>query len=100
MEAKSHFINGHWLAGTGEPFHSTDPSTGTSVWQGRAAGADEIDRAVAAARAALDDWSSRSADQRIEFLNRFAEQLKSRRADLALAISLEAGKPRWEALTE
>jgi succinylglutamic semialdehyde dehydrogenase len=100
MEAKSHFINGQWLAGSGAPFHSTDPSNGRPVWQARAADASEIDRAVMAARGALEDWSSRSVENRIEFLNRFAEQLKAHRNDLAEAISREAGKPKWESLTE
>ena len=100
MEAKSHFIEGHWLAGLGALFHSTDPSTGRPVWQGRVADKSEIDRGVMAARGALEEWSSRSVEDRIEFLNRFAEQLKSHRSDLAEAISREAGKPKWESLTE
>lgn len=100
MEAKSHFINDAWCEGAGEPLASADPSTGSTVWQGRAAGAAEIDEAVAAARAALEGWSATPLETRIEFLSRFAEQLKARRSDLADAISRETGKPRWEALTE
>lgn len=100
MEAKSHFINGQWLAGSGAPFHSTDPSTGRPAWHGMAAAQNEIGRAVSAAHGVLEEWSSRPVEDRIECLNRFAEQLKAHRSDLAEAVSREAGKPKWESLTE
>jgi succinylglutamic semialdehyde dehydrogenase len=59
--------------------------------------AAEIDRAVASARAALPSW----ADQdRLGIINKFAEQLKAHRGEMAEAICREIGKPRWEAGTE
>ena len=100
MAAKSHYIDGHWIDGAGAPFHSSDPATGESVWQGHAAGQSEIDQFVAAAHKALESWSDTPLPQRIFFLQKFAEQLKANRADLAEAISRETGKPRWEALSE
>ena len=100
MEAKSHYIDGHWMSGAGPSFHSTDPATGKPVWQGHAATAPEINQAVSAARSALEKWSARPVDERISFLNRFAEQLKNHRNDVSEAISRETGKPLWEGLTE
>lgn len=100
MAAQAHFLDGRWIAGTGPAFESHDPATREIVWQGGSAGANEIDAAVAAARKASEAWAECTVEQRIEFLKQFADGLKSRRAELAEAISREAGKPRWEALTE
>ena len=52
--SRRHFIAGHWIGGEGEPFHSTDPATGETVWRGSAATEHDVKSAVAAARAALD----------------------------------------------
>ena len=98
--ATPHFIDGQWVAGTGETIVSTDPSTGEVVWAGRAAGEAEIDAAVAAARRAAGDWAAASLDQRFAVLERFAGQLKANRQALAELISREIGKPLWESLTE
>jgi succinylglutamic semialdehyde dehydrogenase len=57
----------------------------------------EVDRAVASARAALSPWAD--AD-RISIINRFAEELKAHRSEIAEAICREIGKPRWESNTE
>jgi len=100
VAAKSHFIDGHWTDGAGAAFESHDPATGQVVWQGWAATGEEIDRAVVAARKASESWADLPLQQRIFFLQQFAEQLKAHRAELAEAISREAGKPRWEALGE
>jgi succinylglutamic semialdehyde dehydrogenase len=94
------YIRGEWHAGGGEPFSSTDPATSAIVWSGLAASAAQVDRAVAAARDALPDWTDTPLESRVERLNAFGEQLKTHRDDLALCISREVGKPRWEALTE
>lgn len=100
MAAQSHFIDGRWAEGSGPAFESHDPVTGDVVWHGAAAGAGEIDRAIAGARNAWETWAELPIEQRIGFLTRFAEGLKSRRAELAEAISREVGKPKWEALSE
>ena len=49
MSNTSHYINGTWTAGEGEPLASTDPATGEATWRGTAATPNEVDRAVAAA---------------------------------------------------
>jgi succinylglutamic semialdehyde dehydrogenase len=100
MAAQSHFIDGRWIEGSGLAFESHDPATGEIVWQGASAAINEIDAAVAAARKASEASAESPIEQRIGFLTRFAEGLKSRRADLAEAISRETGKPRWEAQSE
>ncbi len=118
---QSHLIGETWHEGAGPQFESIDPATRAVIWRGRQAGAGEVDSAVSAARAALKDWSARPMDSRIEIINRFAALLgreKQAAADpsawhpdaadpaaakpinLAHLISLETGKPRWEAIGE
>ncbi len=81
-------------------FSSINPSTGETVWTGRAADAESIDAAVAGARRAFPAWSRTPLAEREHRLLAFAATLESRKAALANAISLEVGKPTWEALTE
>ncbi len=95
-----HFIDGRWLAGTGDELASINPSTGRPAWHGRAATADEVDRAFAAARAAAGLWCGVSTADRIALVEAVAEQFRRRKADIAAAISTETGKPRWEAAAE
>ena len=81
-------------------FSSVNPATGETVWTGSAATAAEVDAAVARARAAFRPWSRTPLAEREALLRAFARGLEARKTDLAAAISLEIGKPRWEALTE
>jgi len=60
----------------------------------------EFDRAVADARAADSTWADTPLQRRAELACLFAEQLQSNKADLALIISEETGKPRWESASE
>jgi succinylglutamic semialdehyde dehydrogenase len=98
--SKGHFIHGRWLRGDGPEFAWTDPATGQTTWQGHAATANEVDRAVAAARAAFEDWAALDFSQRAKFLHAFGEQIKSHHAEFTQIICRETGKPRWEAATE
>jgi succinylglutamic semialdehyde dehydrogenase len=81
-------------------FSSFNPATGEVVWTGTAANRAEIDAAVTRARAAFRPWSQRPYREREAFLRTFARVLETRQPELAEAISLEVGKPRWESLAE
>jgi succinylglutamic semialdehyde dehydrogenase len=81
-------------------FSSINPATGGIVWTGAATTAADLDRAVAAARAAFGPWARRPLEERAACLRAFAAQLAAHQEPLAGAISLEVGKPRWEALAE
>ncbi len=59
-----------------------------------------VDDAVDAARRAQKDWDRRGVQGRLPFLHRFRDALAARRDHLARAISLEMGKPLWEARGE
>jgi succinylglutamic semialdehyde dehydrogenase len=94
------YSNGQWTSAGGAAFRSINPATGDTVWEGAVANRENIDQAISAARAASSSWADLSLDQRIVYCNAFAEQLKTHRAELAEAICLEIGKPRWESLSE
>ncbi|CAE6752778.1 3-succinoylsemialdehyde-pyridine dehydrogenase [Paraburkholderia domus] len=55
----------------------------------------DVDRAVAAARAAFPAWSATSRDERLALLGRLAELYTSRMDDIATAIHQEIGAPLW-----
>ncbi|WP_432720367.1 succinylglutamate-semialdehyde dehydrogenase [Jeongeupia wiesaeckerbachi] len=93
-------INGAWRPGRGEAFVSRNPVSGETVWQGQAASVDEVDAAVAAARAAFPAWRDLDLEERIAVVRVFADMLRDAQAELAALIGRETGKPRWEALTE
>src|SRR4051812_12026663 len=84
-----HLIGPEWVPGAGTPLESHDPATGELLWEGKSATEREVDSAVRKARAALDDWAFRPLADRVRVLEAFAEQLKSRRNDLAETISRE-----------
>ena len=100
MSTRGMFIDGQWREGAGSAFRSIDPGSGDVVWEGASAGAAEIEASVAAARKAWESWAELPIQQRILYLQHFAEQLTGRRAELSEAISRETGKPRWEAGSE
>jgi succinylglutamic semialdehyde dehydrogenase len=100
MKRQALYSGGRWETGRGSAFRSVNPATGETVWEAPSASRAQIDRAIADARAALANWVDIGFENRASFVQRFAEQLKQHRAEVAEAISLEIGKPRWESLTE
>lgn len=95
-----HFIGGQWVAGTGAPFSSIDPSTGQTIWSGNAADAATVDAAVVAAQKAAPGWAALNVAAREKHLGDFAALLVKQTERLAQAISRDVGKPRWEATQE
>jgi succinylglutamic semialdehyde dehydrogenase len=79
---------------------STNPITGTTVWDGDAASADEVTKAVATARAAFHDYALTPLANRIAMMERWGAAITQRKEEIARAISNEIGKPMWEARTE
>jgi succinylglutamic semialdehyde dehydrogenase len=94
------YIDGQWNAASGAAFASRNPSTGATVWSGNAASAEEVDRAVSAARRAFPAWSQTPLEARCEIVKRFAALVGEKKEMLAQAIGRETGKPLWEARTE
>jgi succinylglutamic semialdehyde dehydrogenase len=94
------FVDGAWVEGEGSELRSIDPATGNTVWTGREASRAQVARAVIAARDAFAGWSRVPIEQRVKHLREFGVLVDAHRDELARVISLETGKPTWEALTE
>ena len=90
------FIDGRFVpAASGETFADIDRPRRSTIAQVASGGAEDVDRAVAAARASFDDrrWADRSPADRKRVLLRFAERIREQRDELALLESLDVGKP-------
>lgn len=94
------YIGGNWVEGHGERFSSVSPASGDVVWEGRSPSAEQIGICVRAAEAAFSLWSDLSLEKRAMCLDRFVKAVNAHASDLTRAISIEAGKPLWEARTE
>lgn len=69
-----------------------NPATGALLSRVPASTANDVDRALAAARAAQQDWSAKPAIERAGYLRRIASKLRENVAHLARTITLEQGK--------
>ncbi|NIJ34657.1 succinylglutamate-semialdehyde dehydrogenase [Sphingomonas oligoaromativorans] len=81
-------------------FISTNPSTGETLWEGDAAGPEQVHSVLAKARTAFEGWSVTPLDERIAFVRAFKARLEANAETLASAISQETGKPAWEGKQE
>jgi aldehyde dehydrogenase (NAD+) len=85
-------VGGAWLDGRGPVLSVADPATGEGRVQVRAATAEDVDSAVAAAHEAQLAWAQTPARTRGEILFRAADELDRRREELARGITAEMGK--------
>lgn len=94
-------IGGEWVeAADGGRFDVTDPATGEIVGSVPNAGEEDVRAAIDAAAAAFDDWRSRPALERARILRRAADLIRERKAEIALVMTSEQGKPLAEAVGE
>ncbi|MDX6447982.1 MAG: alpha-ketoglutaric semialdehyde dehydrogenase, partial [Gaiellaceae bacterium] len=92
------FVGGEWTdAATGETFESSSPATGEALGIFPKSGPEDVDRAVAAAKAAYEDWRLVPAPERANVLYRFAALLADEKADLTDLMTREMGKVKAEA---
>ncbi|SDM23753.1 gamma-aminobutyraldehyde dehydrogenase [Streptomyces wuyuanensis] len=88
------YIDGELRPGTSGRNHAiVDPATGEQVLAYDLAGSDDVDAAVAAARAAFPGWAGATPGERSDALHRFASVLAEQAEDFAQAESLQCGKP-------
>ncbi|KQV24861.1 MULTISPECIES: aldehyde dehydrogenase family protein [unclassified Microcella] len=88
------FIDGEFVDGHGAAFATISPSTEKRIAEVACADASDVDRAVAAARRAYDrTWSRMSGGDRGKYLFRIARLVQERARELAVAESLDNGKP-------
>jgi malonate-semialdehyde dehydrogenase (acetylating)/methylmalonate-semialdehyde dehydrogenase len=89
----AHFINGRPAAGTGGRSQAVyNPATGAVSRQVALASVDDVNAAVAAAKAAFPAWADTPPIRRARVLLRFLELLNQHRDTLAAMITAEHGK--------
>ncbi len=88
------YIGGRWMvAGNPEMIDVIDPATEQVAGRAALASADDVDRAVMAARQAFESWSETSSAERAACISRIALLLSERRQEMAELISAEMGAP-------
>ncbi|MEM9131288.1 MAG: aldehyde dehydrogenase family protein [Actinomycetota bacterium] len=88
------YIGGEWVApSTSDRLPVINPATEEPIASIALGGTADVDAAVAAARAAFDDFSTTSVEERVALLNKITELLAARSEDLAATISAEMGAP-------
>jgi len=96
MQREEIFIGGSWAPRTGTvDIEGISPHTGEVISRVPEASAADIDRAVAAARAAFDDgpWSRTSPSERADVLRALGKAIEARGPAFADASTAEVGTP-------
>jgi aminobutyraldehyde dehydrogenase len=89
-----HFIDGSFVAGSSPAQLAViDPTTAEQITEVPDGNAEDVDRAVAAARRAQVEWGRTTPRVRSELLHRIADVIEDNRAQLAALESLNTGKP-------
>jgi len=93
-EVLSNFIDGEQVAAAaGETEPVLNPSTGGELAQAPRSSAEDVDRAVRAARAAFPGWASTTPAQRSRALLAIADLVEEHGAEIARLEAENAGKP-------
>ena len=93
-------INGEWVAArSGKTLAVFDPATGQEIGRVAEAGPEDVDRAVAAARAAFESgpWPEMSPAAREALLWKLSDLIEQHAAELAEIESVNNGKTRFMA---
>lgn len=96
QEYTKFYINGEWVDPI-EPrvLEVENPATEESFATISLGSAADVDKAVAAAKAAFPTFSKTSKEYRADLLDKIVAGLQARSGDLAEAISNEMGAPMW-----
>jgi betaine-aldehyde dehydrogenase len=87
------FYGGAWHRPTGDTAVTVSPSTGQELGSFAVAGAEDVDRAVAAARDGFAQWRRVAPLERARVLREMARRLAARRDELAWIDAIDGGSP-------
>ncbi|WCI07975.1 aldehyde dehydrogenase family protein [Arthrobacter sp. OVS8] len=94
MAPACQFINGTFTPGSGgDSIDVVNPATGETITAVAAGTAEDVNSAVAAARAAQPAWGAMTPREHSEILHQVADRLEANALDLARLESLNTGKP-------
>jgi aldehyde dehydrogenase (NAD+) len=93
---KQFYINGQWVDPlTTDTLAVINPATEQPIETIAMGGADDVDAAVAAAKAAFETYSLTTKDERLALLDSIIAVYGARMEELADVISQEVGAPLW-----
>ncbi|HEU0247224.1 MAG TPA: gamma-aminobutyraldehyde dehydrogenase [Gaiellaceae bacterium] len=95
------FIGGEFVdSESGETMEVLNPSTGEVVAEVPRGTAEDVERAVRAAKRAWGEWQDKTPKDRMELLLKLADIIDENAEELARLESLNVGKPWWVAVDE
>ena len=95
------FIAGEWTDGSsGESEVVLNPATGLPIGKTPHASREDLDRALASAKAGFETWRRISAYERCRIMRKAAEIIRSRVPGIAQIMTMEQGKPIAESAGE
>jgi acyl-CoA reductase-like NAD-dependent aldehyde dehydrogenase len=90
------YIDGQWVPSTGSgSIDVINASTEEVMGRVPEGTAEDVDRAVAAAKAAFEGWSQTSKDERGKFIQGLADALGARNQEIAESVCGEVGMPMF-----
>ncbi len=97
----SNYAGGRWVAAeSGETLRGVNPATGATLAEVPLSGTADVERAVAAARAAYPAWRATSPQNRARALMALRQVLDAHREELAAIVTEDMGKTLPDALGE
>lgn len=96
------FINGAWVQPHGQGYTTlTNPCSDEKFAEVCNGDADDVNRAVAAAKKAFVTWSQTSSDERADYIRKLQKGLEARKEELALVMSQSMGTPiKWSRIIQ
>jgi aldehyde dehydrogenase (NAD+) len=96
VDTKLFYINGKWSApAVPKLLDVENPATEQVIAQISSGSQVDVDKAVAAARAAFESYSQTTSAERIALLERIVVEFNRRAPDMASAVTAEMGAPVW-----
>src|SRR2546421_5604191 len=92
-QALRNFIDGEWVDAAADTEPVLNPATGEEIARAPRSSAEEVDRAVRAARRAFDGWATTTPAQRSQALLAIAAAIEDHGEEIARMEALNAGKP-------
>jgi 1-pyrroline dehydrogenase len=94
VTSHKNFVGGEWVdAASGETMEVLNPSTGEVIAEVPRSGAEDVERAVEAARKALPEWLDKTPKDRMELLLKLADAIDENADELTRLESQNVGKP-------
>lgn len=95
MDSKKLYINGEWVDSTGtETTDVINPATEEVIATVAIGTNEDVDKAVAAAKAAFPSWNARPVEERIDYMEKFYDKLEENKERIIKTIIKELGSSR------